>query len=39
MTRKSMQRFSDKVMRRNKVRIPKSGNRFSDQIMRKFKEA
>jgi hypothetical protein len=40
MARKSVQRFSDKAMRRNKVRmIPKSGQRFSDRIARKIKEA
>jgi hypothetical protein len=37
MTRKSVQRFSDKVMPQTKSMIPKSGDRFSDQIMRKTK--
>jgi hypothetical protein len=40
MARKSVKRFSEKVMPQNKERmIPKSGNRFSDQIMRKNKKA
>jgi hypothetical protein len=37
MIPKSGDRFSDKIMRQQKVMIPKSGNRFSDKIMRQQK--
>jgi hypothetical protein len=40
MARKSVQRFSDKAMRKIKARmIPKTVRRFSDQIVRQIKTA
>ena len=37
MIPKSVQRFSDKIMRSGKSMIPKSVQRFSDKIMRSGK--
>ena len=37
MIPKSVQRFSDRIMRKMKRMIPKSVQRFSDQIMRQMK--
>jgi hypothetical protein len=37
MMPKSGQRFSDKIMLKQKAMIPKSGHRFSDRIMLKQK--
>jgi hypothetical protein len=38
MIRKSGNRFSDKIMLKQKSMIRKSGNRFSDKIMLKQKD-
>jgi hypothetical protein len=37
MIPKSVQRFSEKIMRQQKSMIPKSGYRFSEKIMRQQK--
>jgi hypothetical protein len=39
MTPKSVQRFSDNVMRKKESMTPKSVQRFSDNVMRKKKRA
>jgi hypothetical protein len=39
MIPKSVERFSDQIVRKTKRMIPKSVERFSDRIMRKAKEA